>query len=249
MEMELVWQVLLVTVCLGMGGILKGATGAGAPILAIPALVLLFDVHFAIVVMVLPNIMTNCWQAWKFRTHLPSLKFVVPLLIGGLVGVVIGTYALASLASETLLMLVAFSVLAYIALRLIKPDWQIEMGLARKLALVAGIASGFLQGASGLSAPASITFLNAMRLPRPVFIATISVFFASFTVVQFFALWQGGLLTSRGMMFGIFALIPISLAMPLGARLAKRVKPETFDRLILGLLALIAVRLLFAAFV
>lgn len=244
MEMDFVWQVVLVAICLGMGGVLKGATGAGAPILAVPALVVLFDVHFAILVMLIPNILTNCWQAWKFRSHLPAKSFLVPLLIGSLFGVVVGTFMLATLASKTLSMLVAFSVLFYIALRLAKPNWKLDMAVAKKFSFVAGVGAGFLQGASGLSAPVSITFLNALRLPRPVFIATISLFFASFTLVQFVALWQTGMLTERGMIFSVFALIPISLAMPLGARLARSIKPVVFDRLILGLLAIISVRLL-----
>lgn len=248
MTVELVWQVVLVAICLGMGGILKGATGAGAPILAVPALVVLFDVHFAILVMLVPNLLTNVWQGWKFREHLPAKSFLVPLLIGSMIGVLVGTYTLSALSSKTLSLLVAFSVLFYIGLRVTKPAWKLEMALAKKLALVAGIGAGFLQGAAGLSAPVSITFLNALRLPRPVFIATISLFFASFTLVQILALWQGDLLTKQGMIFSIFALLPISLAMPLGARLARSIKPEVFDRLILGLLSVIALRLLAGVF-
>lgn len=244
MSGELFAEVLLVTICLGMGGILKGATGAGAPILAVPALVLLFDMHFAILVMLIPNIVTNIFQVWKFRSSLPEVSFVAPLMLGGSIGILIGTYTLATLSSDVLSLFLAIAVFGYIAIRLGKPEWKIQMGAAKVLALPAGIGAGFLQGASGLSAPISITFLNAMRLPRPVFIVTISLLFTIFTVVQLLALWQGGLLRQDGMFFSMFAVIPISLAMPLGAHLAKKVKPQTFDRVILGLLALIAIRLL-----
>lgn len=249
MSGEFIVEILLVAICLGLGGILKGATGAGAPVLAVPALVLLFDVHFAILVMVIPNMMTNAFQVWKFRSNLPEMSFVSPLLIGGVIGVLGGTYVLASLSSETLSFFLAIAVFGYIALRLAKPDWKIEMGLAKKLALPAGIGAGFLQGASGLSAPISITFLSAMKLPRPVFIVTISLLFVIFTVVQIVALWQGDLLTREGMLFSVFALIPISAAMPLGAHLATRLKPDTFDKVILALLALIAIRLLIGLFI
>lgn len=249
MSAELIGQILLVAACLGMGGILKGATGAGAPVLAVPALVVLFDVHFAILIMLVPNIVTNSFQAWKFRAHLPNKKFLLPLLFGGAVGIIFGTVTLVSLSSQTLSLLVALSVFGYIGLKLAKPDWKIGMPLGEKLALPAGIAAGFLQGASGLSAPVSLTFLNAMALPRPVFIATVSTFFCVFTVAQFLALWQGGLLVPQTMIYSLFALIPLAAAMPLGARLAKSVKPATFDKLILVLLAFIAVRLLLGVFI
>lgn len=222
MSGEFIAEILLVAICLGMGGILKGATGAGAPILAVPALVLLFDIHFAIVVMIIPNIVTNAFQVWKFREHLPSRSFLSPLILGGVIGVLVGTYALAKLSSDVLSFFLALAVLGYVAIRFTKPDWKIEMPIAKKLALPAGIGAGFLQGASGLSAPISITFLNAIRLPRPVFIATISLLFVTFTVIQGAALWQGGLMTKQGLLFSLFALIPISAAMPLGAHLAKK---------------------------
>ncbi len=244
MPAEIIWEIVLVALALAGGGILKGATGAGAPILAVPVLVLLFDVHFAILVMLVPNVLTNAWQAWKFRTHLPETSFLLPLLGGGLLGILIGTWTLASLSSDALSVLVALAVFGYIALRLARPSWSLSMPLATRLALPAGALAGFLQGASGLSAPASITFLNAMRLERPRFIATISTFFATFTTVQIVSLGYAGLLETQGLVFSAFALIPITAAMPLGARLARAFRPETFDRLILGLLAIVALRLL-----
>ena len=64
--------IAIVFVCLALGGILKGATGAGAPILAVPALAMLFDVQFAVAIMVMPNLLTNAWQAWRFRHHVTS---------------------------------------------------------------------------------------------------------------------------------------------------------------------------------
>ena len=244
MTFEIFWETALVALALMLGGVLKGATGAGAPILAVPILVLLFDVRFAIVVMLVPNLLTNAMQAWRYRAELPPKDFVLPLILAGLVGVGLGTLTLASLASDTLSLFVAFAVIGYIALRLARPDWHLSMPMAKRLAAPAGLAAGFLQGASGLSAPVSITFLNAMRLPRPVFIATISLFFTSFTVLQFGALSWAGLLTLRDIAISAFALAPILLGMPIGAHLAKTLKPAVFDRLILGLLAVIALRLL-----
>lgn len=249
MTPDLFWDVTLVVIALLMGGILKGATGAGAPILAVPVLVLLFDVHFAIVVMLVPNLVTNLMQTIRFFEHLPERRFVIPLLLGGVIGVVAGTYVLTLFSSQILSLFVAISVLAYIALRLARPDWSLSFSMARKLSVPAGLAAGFLQGASGLSAPVSITFLNAMRLPRPTFIAMISLFFVTFTSIQIIALFTGGLLQWRDLPISAFALLPILAGMPLGAKLAQKLKPEIFDRLILALLALIAVRLLAGIFI
>jgi uncharacterized protein len=240
-------EILLVCACLAVGGILKGATGAGAPILAVPALVALFDVRFAIAVMVLPNLLTNLWQALRFRESLPVAAFTAPLIAGGIAGVGAGTWLLAAVPAERLQILVALSVFGYIALRFAKPHWKIEMQRAKGYALPAGLAAGFLQGASGLSAPVSLTFLNAMRLERRAFIATISLFFTTFGAVQLVALSAGNMMSWTELLYSFLALFPIWAAMPLGVFLARRMSAAVFDRAILGILSVIALKLLIDA--
>lgn len=243
----IIGEILLVALCLAIGGVIKGATGAGAPLLAVPALAALFDVRFAIVVMSMPNLLTNAWQAWRFRDSLPPRRFMVPFVGGGMAGVVAGTLLLASVPAEKLSIMVALAVVGYVAVRLAKPHWKIEQPRADKLALPVGIAGGFLQGTSGLSAPISLTFLNAMRLDRSTFIATISLFFTTFGAVQIVALVASHLLSGTEFVYSLLALLPLWGAMPLGAFLAKRMSPAVFDRFILALLGALALKLVYGA--
>ncbi|CUH77310.1 sulfite exporter TauE/SafE family protein [Tropicibacter naphthalenivorans] len=239
----LVW----VSLALVLGGILKGATGAGAPVIAVPVIAIYYDVPTAVAVMVLPNFATNLIQSWKFRAHLPAGAMAWAFAGGGFVGALLGTVMLAHVAPRLLLMMVAAVVLAYIGFRLLRPDWGLGMALGRKLALPAGVVAGILQGATGVSAPVSITFLNAMRLERAVFVAVISLFFLSMTVVQIPSMAWYGLLTVERGIGSAAALVPLVGAMPLGAWLARRIAPQTFDRVILALLGGIAVKLLWDA--
>lgn len=248
MPMDQTLTVLTVALCLMLGGVLKGATGAGAPLFAVPALALLFDVRFAIIVMLVPNMMTNIWQGWRFRQHLPETAFLVPLLIGSVVGVLLGTYLLATVPLTVLPLFLAAAVFGYVTLRLSRPDWVLGMPQARRLALPIGTLAGVLQGASGISAPVSITFLNAIRLPRPVFIATISLFFAAFGIFQLLALWGSGVADTQGLLISLFALVPIAAGMPIGAAIAKRVSAAVFDKALLVLLTVIALRLVLEFF-
>ena len=229
--------------CLAAGGVLKGAAGVGAPILAVPAMAAFFDVRFAVVVMLVPNVSTNVWQAWHFRDDMPGWRFLAPLIAGGMIGVALGTFALKGFSSAALSVLMAAAVLGYVMLRLAKPHWRLGMRAATWLAFPVGLVSGALQGAAGLSAPVSLTFMNAIGLRRESFIAGISAFFACFTAVQLVTVAVEGLFHGYEVLYSVFAVLPISLAMPLGGRLAKRVSPATIDRVILGLLCLIALKL------
>ncbi|MFD1694401.1 sulfite exporter TauE/SafE family protein [Roseibium aestuarii] len=238
---------VLALVACGLGGLLKGATGAGAPVIGIPVLTALVDIQFAVSVFVLPNLLTNLWQAFAYRRHLLPWSFLLLFGGGGAIGAVVGTYLLAGLPGDLLEIAMALVVIGYVAFRLWNMDWVLAYPLARKLALPVGGAGGILQGATGLSAPASLTFLNALRLPRPTFIATISVFFALMTISQIERQAALGLLDGQRLLIGAFATLATLAAMPVGRWIGERVSRQVFDWLILGLLLILALKILLAA--
>jgi len=246
MPVDMDW--IAVIVSLALGGILKGATGIGAPVLAVPAMASIFGVPFAISVMVLPNFVMNTLQIWQFRKDAPPLTFLAALTISGLAGVLAGTVLLTKMPGETLSRAVAVLLLVYIGMRLGRPHWALGEGAGRLLAAPMGFISGMLQGATGLSAPASITFLNALRLGRNTFIFTISVLFTSFGVVQIPALFAIGILDAHRLFISALAIIPMAVSMPIGVLIAKLLKPAVFDRVILLVLAGIALKLIFESF-
>ncbi|WP_118138252.1 sulfite exporter TauE/SafE family protein [Oceanicella sp. SM1341] len=241
--LTLVAEILLVALCLAGGGVLKGATGAGAPLLAVPAIAAMFDVRLAVMVMLVPNLVTNLWQAWRYRSEMPVRALMLPLVAGGIAGILLGTWALRDLPMTVLPLTVAVAVAGYIGLRLARPGWGLSLAQGIRYAFPAGLAAGLLQGATGISAPVSITFLSALRLGRVPFMAGISLFFCTFTAVQIPAFWAGGLMTGSGLLASACALIPITAAMPLGARLARHVSPATFERILLVLLGTLSAKL------
>ena len=235
--------IMLGVLGLALGGVLKGATGAGAPILAVPILAMFYDVPLAVAIFTLPNLLSNIWQGWRFRAHQATPVLTWGFALAGAAGAGVGSAMLVGLPSDTLLLGVAGTVFLYIGFRLLRPDWALDLGLATRLAAPAGFAGGVLQGAVGVSAPVSITFLNATRMHRDAFIATISVFFVAMSLVQIPLLAAWGVLTPLRAVLSAAAILPLIAAMPLGAYLARRLSREIFDRLILALLALIAARL------
>ena len=65
--------IFAILVAFALAGTLKGATGAGAPIITIPVIAAFYDVRMAVVIMVLPNLLTNISQIYQFRkTILPT---------------------------------------------------------------------------------------------------------------------------------------------------------------------------------
>ncbi len=227
-----------------LGGVLKGATGAGAPVIGVPVLAALTNVQFAVAVFVTSNVLTNVKQAWEYRKAQLPWPFMVLFAGGGALGAIAGTFLLAGLPSDTLSIAMATVVLGYVGFRIFKADWMLSYAAGLRLSGPIGFLGGALQGATGISAPASITFLNALKLPRSTFIATISVFFIVMSIGQIEQLIMVGLLDWYRFFLGLGVTVAISLFMPLGNYLARHLSKETFDKIMLGLLTLIAAKIL-----
>lgn len=241
------FDLALATFGLMLGGFLKGATGAGAPVVGVPILALAIGVPQAVAIFAIINLFSNIWQGWAYRSGLPDGRLVTRFALSGAIGAAAGTFLLAALSTDALMGGLACVVFFYIGLRFARPDWQIARPLGERLSALAGLIGGLMQGAGGISAPVSVTFLNAMRLERREFIATISVFFLMMSVFQIPTQIALGILDWRGAGLAVIAAIPMFGAMPLGEWAAKRASRQTFDRLVLAVLTLVALRLAYQA--
>ena len=240
--------IVMAILAFAMGGVLKGAIGAGTPVIAVPILSLYYGVPFAVTVFALPAVLSNLLQLWQFRRDLLPERFIWPMGLGAGVGAGLGTVILVSLPAQILMISVAGATLAYVGFRLARPDWQLGYDLAARVVLPVSVLAGIMQGAAGISAPISLTFISALRLERAAFIGTISAFFLAMSLVQLPALWGVGLLTGEKLLYSLGLCIPLFAAMPLGGWLARFIPPAMFERIVMALLVLIAARLLWAAF-
>lgn len=237
--------IIAILVAFALGGILKGATGAGAPIVTIPVIAAFYDVRIAVIIMVVPNLLTNIGQLYQFRKTILPPFFTVSFALGGGIGAFIGTILLANLSIKILTLSVAFIVIIYILLKLIVPSWKLIYEKATKLVFIMGTAGGVLQGTAGLSAPISITFLNAMKLERNQFIPTISVYFGVMSIFQMPTLYYYDFLNFEIIVASLISTLVLLSFMPLGSWIAKSVSKENFDKITLILLAFIALRIIY----
>ena len=237
-----------ILVAFALGGILKGATGAGAPIITIPVIAAFYDVRIAVIIMVVPNLLTNIGQLYQFRKTILPKFFTLSFALGGGIGAFLGTILLVNLSIKILTLSVAFIVIIYILLKLIVPSWKLTYKKAEKLVFLMGTGGGVLQGTAGLSAPISITFLNSMKLERNQFIPTISVYFGVMSIFQMPTLYYYDFLNLEIIIVSFISTLVLLSFMPLGSWIAKSVSKESFDKITLILLGFIAFRIIYLNF-
>ena len=240
--------IIAILVAFSLGGILKGATGAGAPIITIPVIAAFYDVRIAVIIMVIPNLLTNIGQLYQFRKTILPKFFTLSFALGGGVGAFLGTILLVNLSIKILTLSVAFIVIVYIFLKIMVPSWKLTYKKAKKLVFLMGSFGGILQGTAGLSAPISITFLNSMKLERNQFIPTISVYFGVMSIFQMPTLYYYNFLNLEVILISCISTLVLLLFMPLGSWIAKSVSKESFDKITLILLGFIAFRIIYLNF-
>lgn len=249
-EIALADPLSLIVLFLGLmcGAILKGATGAGLPIFAIPAIASVFDIRVAVILLTVPNFFTNLWQIIQYRGANTEPAFTANFAIAGAIGAGVGTFLLAWLPLAVLSFMAAAAVIAYVLLRVLRPSFKVPLETAKRVVFPVGSIAGALQGALGLSSPISITFMHSIKLPREQFILTMSVYFAMMSVIQVPVQLMLGLSSFNLAAMSLLALLPILVGLPVGTWVGKRMNAAAFDKTILCVLIILALKMIFDGF-
>jgi hypothetical protein len=242
-------EIALVLVAVALSFFAKGLTGIGGPLFAVPVLAPSMGVEAAVAVITIPTLVANIWLLWQHHAAAGSVRrYLVPLLIAGTIGIVLGVFLLVSIDDRWLSLAVALIVIVYIIWYLSNPSFQLAERAAQRLSAPVGFVTGILQGATGISAPVLATYLHSLKLPRTSFIIAVTIPFAVLGAVQIASLAAVGAYDSELVLAGAIAIIPAMLALPLGSRVGEQVSQQTFQILVLVLLGATAARLLWSVF-
>lgn len=236
-------QLLVVAVASLLGATVKSVTGLGYPVLAIPLIALVLGVEDAVVLVALPNFAANSYLWWESRDVSDQTRDL-PRLVGfGVVGAVIGTVALVRLPEEPLLVVLALTVVVFVANFLLRPDVAIDPVTATRWSPAVGTVVGLLQGSIGVSGPVVATWVHGYRLAPRVFVHTVTFIFGVTGAVQILVLAVQGQFTRDRLVAAVVAGIPVALVTPLGVRLRDRLAGAAFERAVLVVLLASAVSL------
>ena len=228
----------IILLALAAGSVVKGVTGLGLPLVAMPVLANFIGAQHAVAVMVLPGLASNTLllaKQWRHARAVPDLPW---LMATAVVGAAIGTWGLSSLDERTLSLAIAAMIALYLVLMVVRPSARIPPHISRVASPIVGLAAGLIQGATGISGPIIGTYLFAFRLEPAAYVFAAAAAFQAMAAVQFFALiWFGVLDLERGIE-GLIAVIPILVIVPLAARLTGRISRRKFE---IGLAAFLVV--------
>jgi uncharacterized protein len=235
------WAVLALT----FAGFVKGATGFGLPLLAVPALANIMGPKMAVIIMSIPTLLAGIAMAvqtrsWEVVGEMGPLRWLIATLV---VGTVIGANLLASLDTSVIGLAVGVTAMAFTIIALSGQSIDIR-DRAGRLTPIVGTLAGILNGTTNISGPLVAIYLRCLQLDKRAFIAAINLLFTCTGLVQIVSYLQLGLYTSGSLTFSLSACVPILIGIVVGLRANFLMGQKLFDRAVLVLIFISGLRLI-----
>jgi len=230
-------QIAATAVILLAAYFIRGITGFGSGLIAVPLLALFLPLQFVVPLILLLDFTASIIIGGLTlrRVQWGEVGVLIPF---GLVGVAIGTSLLVNLPKTPMLVTLAVFVLAF-ALRSLM-NLQGSKPISRWWAVPASLTGGTVGGLFGTGGPPYIIYL-AHRVPHKSDLrATLSVLFFTEGLARIVSFLLAGLLMTAEVWFAYFAALPVVLAaLYAGGHVHVGLSQDRMTRLV-GLLLLVS---------
>jgi uncharacterized protein len=219
-------------------GILRGYTGFGFALAAVPALTLILkpaDMVPAVTIITLLGGLQLVIQVWR-QADWPSVWL---LLAGAAVGLPFGVIMLRDLPPDLMRAFIGLTVL--IAVLLLWRGFSFSDAPTKTVRLALGVLSGLLNGSTSMGGPPVIIFFLASPAGAIVGRASLLVYFFLLSWITLGTAAWGGLLTIHVLLLTALMLPAMSVGNWVGAHLFNKSSASTYRQVALIVLAVVAV--------
>ncbi len=212
-------------------GISKSGFGAGFGSLAVPMMAMAVAVPQAAAILMPVLLLMDVLGMAAFRKNVDR-RLLLFLLPAGLLGIVVGALLFKLLDARVVAGIVGGFTLAFLAQRLLFPPRPDSQPPPRWVGVLLTVTSGFTSFVAHAGGPPLNAYVIPLRMAPAVFTGTLAFFFFFINMAKWVPYAWLGLLDLRNMATSV-ALLPFApMGVWVGVRIAKRIKPALFYRLI-----------------
>jgi len=231
--MPLLWSLIISGIIIMFSSFIRGTTGFGLALTALPLLSMILQVRDAVVLVAIVNLTFSIVHIFRERS---SFRVIDVVIIGcfSLAGVFIGFVLLKSI-NEDALRLFTGSVIILSGIAMIK-GLKIRIKSISSAYGTASFLGGILAGSITIGGPVVAIILTGTGIPRDKFRSIMSLFFLfsfSFSVTFYLA---GHLIDKVTSLHALASLPFLVSGLLLGEFMSKRINPKTFRLIVLYLL-------------
>lgn len=236
--------VVVALLAIAFGALIKGMTGLGLPLIAVPAIAAFTSVEEAVVLMIIPTFGSNLWLVGNHRRYVSLMAEHIPFLAAGFVGGILGTFVLVAVDDRWLKLTLATWLAVYL-LQFAFGNFLRSVFQARGATAAAiGFTAGTIQGATGVSAHIAAPYFHGRNVPAQAYAFLIASAFLTFSVAQLATAVSTQLFTPERLFLGMIALVPTLVFTRVGVAFAGKISEAFFQKLLIGIFLLMEIKLL-----
>lgn len=234
-------QIILSVIIIFVAYTVKGMSGFGSGLIAIPLLAFIFPLTFIVPVLGLLSYSGTILQSVQLRKQV-VWKDMLPLLPFSILGIVIAIWLLVNIDSNKLIRALGIFVLLYSVYSLL--PLPIHKG-GRKWAVLAGGCGGMVGALFGTGGPFYVLYLKMRQLEKGPFRATIAMIFLVDGGVRIVGYAIGGLYNQQ-VLWMLLIMMPVLMAgMYAGHHMHLKIDQKKFNQVISVLLLVSGLMLLY----
>jgi len=235
----------LISAAIFIGGIVKGISGLGLPIVTIAIVVNFVSAPMALAIVVVPILVTNLWQAFRSGDLLAPARQFAPMIICFVISLVVTAHFVVKFDPKTLFGILGVCVTIFTLSNLIRPPATTLSPATQKWAApLAGTLGGILGGLSTIWGPPMMMYLMLLRLPKDTWVRVIGLVWTMGAIPLTLSYWANGILNAQTTPLSIYACVPGMLGILVGEVIRKRIDQETFRKFLLFALFIIGLNLI-----
>ena len=194
--------------------------------------------------MLVPALTSNIMQAKQAGLTKETVRSYWPACVGVMVGAGIGTNVLTGTDAATSKAIIGAVVVLFCLSQFLGALPPVSERARDWVTPLFGAISGFGGGLGGFFGLLLVPYLISLGLAKEAFVATIALLYLSGVAALYITLGLSQVITMEMVLVSTFCAVPTLAGVWLGSRVRRRVPEAVFRRVLLVVLALIALNLL-----
>ncbi len=225
--------------------LIQGMTSFGSSLFALPLLLVFLDIRVIVPLLASYNLVMNSMIFRKVGKD-ADLKKISPLLITAIIFTVIGSFLLKNLEADPIKLTVGIILFITATSNLL--GFKVKLKKPERFYIPVGLASGALNGATGMSGPPVLLFLSNLDVPKKVFRSTLTSYFWVLNVVAIIMFIIQGLFDKSVLNIVLIYLPALITGTYVGLLLGEKFDERVFKKIVLVIMVVMSINLVLKSF-
>jgi uncharacterized membrane protein YfcA len=224
--------IIFAAVVILLSSVIKGITGFGFALLAIPLLSIILPLSLLVPSMVLFNLITSIIVLFNLKEKIKGY-YIVPMIIASLAGIPLGIYLLTYLNPSALKIVTSLAIIMF-SIRMLSGVKLAKRNIHKPI-VFAGFLSGVLTSSISIGGPPLAIALDKKGYSKEMFRGIFIWFMVFSSLFTSLAFYYKGLLNADAIKFTAFSLPLLFIGSAWGVKIAKKINQQQFRKFVIVL--------------